>query len=61
MEVGAAQMVPMHYGTFRLGREPVEEPVQRLQAEAVRLGITAKIKVLEEGETMHLRPGDRIR
>ncbi len=60
VEVGATQMIPMHYGTFRLGREPIEEPVQRLEAEAARLGITAKIKVLEEGETMHLRPTDRI-
>ena len=54
VEVGARQMVPMHYGTFRLGREPMEEPVQRLLAEAARLGITDRIKVLEEGETMHL-------
>ena len=60
VELGAAQMVPMHYGTFRLGREPVEEPLQRLQAEAARLGITAKIKVLEEGETMHLTASERI-
>lgn len=54
VDLGARQMVPMHYGTFRLGREPMEEPVQRLRAEAARLGITERIKVLEEGETMHL-------
>jgi len=60
VELGASQMVPMHYGTFRLGREPIEEPVQRLLAEAARLGITDRIKVLEEGETMHLSPSDRI-
>lgn len=56
VELGAQQMVPMHYGTFRLGREPMEEPVQRLKAEAARLGIKGKIKILEEGETMHLCP-----
>ena len=54
VELDAQQMVPMHYGTFRLGREPMDEPVQRLEAEAARLGIKEKIKVLEEGETMHL-------
>ena len=38
VDLGAQQMVPMHYGTFRLGREPMDEPLQRLDAEAVRLG-----------------------
>jgi L-ascorbate metabolism protein UlaG (beta-lactamase superfamily) len=61
IELDAQQMVPMHYGTFRLGREPMEEPVQRLKAEASRLGIKEQIKILEEGETMHLSPVARIR
>jgi L-ascorbate metabolism protein UlaG (beta-lactamase superfamily) len=60
VEVGAYQMVPMHYGTFRLGREPMDEPLKRLEAEASRLGIKEQIKVLEEGETMHLSPVARI-
>ena len=54
VEVGAERMVPMHYGTFRLGREPMDEPVKRLVAEAKRLGIKGRINVLEEGETMRL-------
>ena len=37
IELGAEQMVPMHYGTFRLGREPMDEPLKRLRAEAERL------------------------
>jgi L-ascorbate metabolism protein UlaG (beta-lactamase superfamily) len=61
VELDAQRMVPMHYGTFRLGREPMEEPVQRLKAEAARLGIKEQIKILEEGETMHLSPLVRIR
>jgi L-ascorbate metabolism protein UlaG (beta-lactamase superfamily) len=61
LELGAKQMVPMHYGTFRLGREPMEEPVQRLEAEAQRLGINRKIKILDEGETLHLSPAVSIR
>jgi L-ascorbate metabolism protein UlaG (beta-lactamase superfamily) len=61
VELGAQRMVPMHYGTFRLGREPMEEPVQRLEAEAERLGIKRQIKILGEGETMHLSPAISIR
>jgi L-ascorbate metabolism protein UlaG (beta-lactamase superfamily) len=61
VELGAEQMVPMHYGTFPLGREPMDEPLQRLEAEAVRLGIKERIKVLEEGEAMHLSSVARIR
>jgi L-ascorbate metabolism protein UlaG (beta-lactamase superfamily) len=56
VDLGAGHMIPMHYGTFRLGREPMDEPLQRLDAEAVRLGIEDQVKVLEEGETMHLYP-----
>ncbi len=54
VEVGAEWMVPMHFGTFNLGREPMEEPPQRLMTEAARLGISCKVKILEEGETMRL-------
>jgi L-ascorbate metabolism protein UlaG (beta-lactamase superfamily) len=61
VELGAQQMVPMHYGTFRLGREPMEEPLLRLAAEAKRLGINERIKILQEGETMHLCAPSRIR
>jgi L-ascorbate metabolism protein UlaG (beta-lactamase superfamily) len=60
VELGAEQMVPMHYGTFRLGREPMDEPLKRLEAEAARLGIKGQIKVLEEGETMQLSSVARI-
>ena len=52
VEVGAETMVPMHFGTFRLGREPMEEPPVRLMAEARRVGVEARVKVLTEGETL---------
>ena len=54
IETGARWMVPMHFGTFRLGREPMEEPVERLLAEVERLGIRDKVHVLPEGGTMRL-------
>ena len=55
VECGARWMVPMHFGTFRLGREPMEEPPLRLMAEARRLGVEAKVRMLAEGETMRLQ------
>jgi L-ascorbate metabolism protein UlaG (beta-lactamase superfamily) len=33
-EMGATYMLPMHHSTFRLSREPVKEPVERLLAAA---------------------------
>ena len=29
LDLGARRMIPMHYGTFRLSQEPMEEPVER--------------------------------
>ena len=51
LDLGARWMVPMHYGTFRLSYEPVDEPVPRLLADARRRGIERKVCVLEEGVT----------
>ena len=51
VDLGARWMVPMHYGTFRLSYEPVDEPVERLKLDAKRRGIEKKICVLEEGVT----------
>ncbi len=60
-DLGTANlMIPMHYGTFRLGREPMDEPLQRLQAETTRLNMNGQLKILEEGETLHLFPKNRI-
>lgn len=48
-DLGAKLLIPMHYGTFPLGNEPHDEPVERLLAEADRLGIIDQILVPEEG------------
>lgn len=56
LEVGAERMFPMHFGTFRLGREPMEEPPVRLLTEARRRGVADRVALLEEGETA-LLPG----
>ena len=44
IELNARQMVPMHYGTFRLGREPIDEPLKRLLPKQKRLGLVSKKK-----------------
>jgi len=54
IDCGAKWMVPMHFGTFRLGREPMEEPPIRLMAEARRCGVADRVRILTEGETMRL-------
>jgi L-ascorbate metabolism protein UlaG (beta-lactamase superfamily) len=51
LDLGARWMVPMHYGSFRLSYEPVDEPLPRLLEAARQRGISNKICVLEEGVT----------
>jgi L-ascorbate metabolism protein UlaG (beta-lactamase superfamily) len=52
VDLGAETMVGMHFGTFRLGREPMEEPPVRMLAEGVRRGMAERVRVLAEGETL---------
>lgn len=51
LDLGARWMIPMHYGTFRLSHEPVDEPLQLLEQEAAAAGVTDRVLVLEEGVT----------
>jgi hypothetical protein len=39
----------MHYGSFRLGYEPLDEPPARLMAAARDRGIDKKVLLLTEG------------
>ena len=54
IELGAGFMIPMHYRTFPLGNEPIDEPEQRLIAEAKRLGIEDRVIILDEGVGIEL-------
>ena len=50
----AGTMIPMHFGTFPLGREPMSEPPVRLVAAAQQAGVADRVRVLREGETLEL-------
>lgn len=51
-EMGANYILPMHHSTFRLSREPLGEPVERLVRVAGREGW--RIALTEPGETWRL-------
>jgi L-ascorbate metabolism protein UlaG (beta-lactamase superfamily) len=51
LDVGAQRMIPMHYGTFRLSQEPMDEPVERLLKAAKQAGVASSVCILPEGET----------
>ena len=53
-ELGANTLVPMHYGSFRLGFEPLNEPLERLLVAARSHGIEEKVRVLTEGKPVVL-------
>jgi L-ascorbate metabolism protein UlaG (beta-lactamase superfamily) len=60
VDLGAESMVPMHFGTFPLGREPMEEPPLRLMQDAQRRGLANRVHLLGEGETMVVPPVTRV-
>jgi N-acyl-phosphatidylethanolamine-hydrolysing phospholipase D len=51
-DVGGQHFVPIHWGTFDLAEEPLDEPPQRLVTEARRLNLDLdRIWVLRHGQT----------
>lgn len=51
LDMGARTLVPMHYGTFRLSHEPMDEPLRLLAKHSAANGVADKLVVLEEGVT----------
>ena len=48
-DLGAQWLVPMHYGTFKLSFEDMDEPPRWLRQLAEEEKLTHKLKILEEG------------
>ena len=53
-DLGAKKMVPMHYGSFALTREPLDEPLQRLMLASSAAGLRHRVCIQEPGEPAHL-------
>ena len=54
--LGAARFFAMHWGTFKLADEPLDEPPVRLEAERLRRGLPPeRVRVLAVGETALVR------
>ena len=51
-DVGGRMLVPMHWGTFALNREPFREPPARLLAEARRRGDEERVALLTQGQSI---------
>jgi L-ascorbate metabolism protein UlaG (beta-lactamase superfamily) len=51
LDLGARWMAPMHYGTFRLSHEPMDEPLRLLADEAHQHGVQDRVVVMQEGVT----------
>jgi L-ascorbate metabolism protein UlaG (beta-lactamase superfamily) len=56
LDLGSRWMVPMHYGTFRLSHEPMDEPLKFLASEAETHGVRDRVVVMEEGVTHVFEP-----
>jgi L-ascorbate metabolism protein UlaG (beta-lactamase superfamily) len=58
VDLGATTFVAMHWGTFKLADEPLDEPPVRLEAERVRRGLPKeRVRVLAIGESMAIAHG----
>jgi L-ascorbate metabolism protein UlaG (beta-lactamase superfamily) len=55
-DLGARSFVAMHWGTFKLTDEPLDEPPRRMERERERRGLPAdRVRLLAVGETIEVR------
>jgi L-ascorbate metabolism protein UlaG (beta-lactamase superfamily) len=53
--LGADTFLAMHWGTFKLTDEPLDEPPRRLEAERLRLGLAPeRVRALAVGQTIEV-------
>ena len=53
-ELDAGVTIPIHWGTFRLGMEPIEEPIGRFRHLSETKGLHDRIAILQPGEKISL-------
>jgi L-ascorbate metabolism protein UlaG (beta-lactamase superfamily) len=51
LDLKAKRLIPMHYGTFSLSEEPMDEPLEALRQAAGKAEIASSVDVIPEGET----------
>ena len=56
-EMNATYILPMHHSTFRLSREPADEPIRRMLAVAGQE--RWRVALTEVGETWRLKSSDK--
>jgi len=49
LDLKANLLIPIHWGTFKISDEPVREPPALLLEEAERLGVSDRVRILENG------------
>jgi len=49
-DCGARYLIPIHWGTFKISDEPMDEPPQWLREEAKKKGILDRVHILRNGE-----------
>ena len=60
LDLRAGTFLAMHWGTFKLADEPLDEPPRLLEEERVRRGLPAeRVRVLPIGGSFEVRRGDR--
>ena len=53
-QLGAEQLIPMHYGTYDLSDEPASEPYREIQRHFLEAGIPEKLRLPAVGEAVGL-------
>lgn len=59
-QTGARYLVPIHWGTFRLSREPMDEPMRRLLAAAGSQSERVVLRAIGASWTMPSAPGRQV-
>ncbi len=51
IDLKAKTMIPIHWGTFKISDEPLDEPPALLREQSQLLGLSERVKILNNGES----------